>query len=441
MRKSITSMVFWLALLSVVLAVPEHSGPLGPMTSSGPGLDPPLRVASAGGVVPLSGPGSGANMLQFKAGGHVLGFQPNKVFLAGLDHALSVEFLGTQGVMPTSVATGPASGNSTKAPALTTVVYRNLWEGVSLSYEATEEGIAESTYRVAPGADASRIRLRYNVPVELQEDGSLRVKFDSGSLTESPPVAWQEIEGNRVPVTAEFRVSGNEVGLVVGPYELSQPVVIEPTYKWHTFYGGDCSPRSGCEDIASGIAVDSSGNVYVTGSSGATWGSPLHAQGGYFDMFVLKLDRNGAYQWHTFFGSGGDDRGSGIAVDSSGNVYVTGSSGATWGSPLHAHSGGGDIVVLKLDSSGAYQWHTFYGSSSHDGGSGIALDGSGNIYVTGESYAWGSPLNAHSGSWDIVVLKLDSGGAYQWHTFYGSANYDYCGNVALDGNGNVYVTG
>ncbi len=99
------------------------------------------------------------------------------------------------------------------------MVYRNLWEGIDLTYESAQEGIAESTYHVAPGADASRIRLRYNVPVELQGDGSLRFKFGSGYLTESPPVAWQEIEGNRVPVRAEFRVSGNEVGFAVGPYD------------------------------------------------------------------------------------------------------------------------------------------------------------------------------------------------------------------------------
>ena len=100
---------------------------------------------------------------------------------------------------------------------------------------------------------------------------------------------------------------------------------------------------------------------------------------------------------------------SGIAMDESGNVYVTGGSDATWGGPagegpLHAYSGGNDIFVLKLDSSGAYQWHTFYGSSSYDYGYGIATDGSGNVYVTGRSDAtWSgpageSPLYPYSGN-------------------------------------------
>jgi hypothetical protein len=158
-------------------------------------------------------------------------------------------------------------------------------------------------------------------------------------------------------------------------------------YQWHTFYGSSVS------DYARAISVDSSGNVYITGYSAATWGSPLHAYSGGYDIFVLKLDSSGAYQWNTFYGSSYTDYTEGISVDSSGNVYITGYSYATWGSPLHAHSGASDIFVLKLNSSGAFQWHTFYGSSDYDYAEGISVDSSGNVYITGYSYAtWGSPL-------------------------------------------------
>ena len=84
---------------------------------------------------------------------------------------------------------------------------------------------------------------------------------------------------------------------------------------------------------------------------------------------MLKLNSSGAYQWHTFYGSAINDGAYGLAVDTGGNVYVTGYSWPTWNgpaaqAPLHAHSGGTDLFVLKLNSSGAYQWHTFYGSAS-----------------------------------------------------------------------------
>ena len=108
-------------------------------------------------------------------------------------------------------------------------------------------------------------------------------------------------------------------------------LTIDPTYAWHTFYGSSVS------DEGYTIATDVNGNVYVTGISDASWNgpagqSPLHAYSGGFDFFVLKLDSSGAYQWHTFYGSI-EDYGYGVATDASGNVYVTGISSASWNGP------------------------------------------------------------------------------------------------------------
>jgi len=147
----------------------------------------------------------------------------------------------------------------------------------------------------------------------------------------------------------------------------------------------------------------------LTGASQATWGSPLNLHsGGGTDVFVLKLNSSGAYQWHTFYGSSNNDAGYAIAADAGGNIYLTGSSYAV-GVPLNAHSGSLDIFVFKLDGSGEYQWHTFYGSSSGDAGQDIALDGNGNIHVAGYSLStWGSPIDAYVGNVDIAVLKLNA---------------------------------
>lgn len=125
----------------------------------------------------------------------------------------------------------------------------------------------------------------------------------------------------------------------------------------------------------------------------------------------------GGYQWHTFYGSATNDEGWGIAVDENGGVYITGSSVASWAgpaeqAPLHAFSGPADLFVLKLDAAGAYQWHTFYGINAL--GTRIALDGSGGVYISGTSRAaWNgpagqAPLNYFNGSTDIFVLKLQN---------------------------------
>ena len=366
------------------------------------------------------------NLPQFTSGGHVVGFTPNKVYMAGMGHALTEEFIN-----PNTVTPKPLSSH--------TVIYENLWKGISVTYEARKTGIAESTYTVHPGADVAQIHIQYNAQVTIQQNGTLSFTHptSNGSYTVSAPVAWQEKHGTRIPVQVAYtKLSDTAIGFATGPYDTTLPLVIDPVYQWHTFYG------SGGYDYGTGIAVDTNGNVYVTGNSNATWGSPLNPHSGSDDIVVVKLNSSGAYQWHTFYGSSDDDIGYGIAVDTSGNVYVTGYSNATWGSPLNSHSGIWDMVVVKLDSSGAYQWHTFHGSDSYDWSYGIAVDTSGNVYVTGYSYAtWGSPINPHSGDWDMVVVKLDSSGAYQWHTFHGSSDSDCGYGIAVDTSGNVYVTG
>ncbi len=235
----------------------------------------------------------------------------------------------------------------------------------------------------------------------------------------------------------------------------------QPTYQWHTFYGSAVGGALGT-DRGYGAALDSSGNIYTTGMSESTWNgpgnqAPIHAHSGITNVFVLKMDSSGNYQWHTFFGgtTPNDCYGFDMASDSAGNLYITGYSEAAWNgpsaqAPIHAFSGGGarDFFVLKIDSNGAYQWHTFYGNNVFNEGSGIICDSSNNVYVSGASSgtwngpAAAAPLNAHAGNRDIFVLKLNSAGAYQWHTFYGSAgDNDESFVIDADSTGNVVIGG
>jgi hypothetical protein len=168
-------------------------------------------------------------------------------------------------------------------------------------------------------------------------------------------------------------------------------------------------------------------NIYIAGSSGATWNgpgdvAPLNAYTEDFDIAIIKLNSAGAYQWHTFYGSTADDYGYGISLDPAANIHVVGSSYATWNgpgevAPLNPYTGGVDIAILKLNSAGTYQWHTFYGSSSEDQGRGIALDPASNIYVSAYSFAtWNGPegavpLNPYTGGSDIAVIKMSEASA------------------------------
>jgi hypothetical protein len=206
---------------------------------------------------------------------------------------------------------------------------------------------------------------------------------------------------------------------------------------WNTFLG--CPNK----DIGLDIALDGSGKIYVTGYSETTWGTPVNVhRSGSMDGFIACLNSSGNLLWNTFFGSGGIDSGYGIVLDSSGSIYVVGYGYGTWGTPVNSYKGSSDAFVAHLDSSGQLLWNTFLGSDIQDIGIEIALDGSGKIYVTGDSYAtWGSPVNAYSGDNDVFVACLNNSGQLLWNTFLGSALEDQTRSITLASSGNIYVTG
>ncbi len=179
------------------------------------------------------------------------------------------------------------------------------------------------------------------------------------------------------------------------------------------------------QDRADAIAVDTQGNVYVTGHCASSTYN--------MDYVTIKYNSNGDTLWvRRYDGPGNDaDDAYAIAVDTSGNVYVTGQSygsGTLW-----------DYATIKYNSAGAQQWVARYNNSAfndHDIAYALALDGQGNVYVTGRS-------NGTSGASDIVTIKYNSAGIQQWLTSFSGPgdNYDWAKAIAVDSSGIVYVTG
>jgi hypothetical protein len=203
------------------------------------------------------------------------------------------------------------------------------------------------------------------------------------------------------------------------------------------------------DDIGNDIAVDGEGNPWVTGKfrGTATFGSQTLTVSGHNDVFVAKLNTNGNWLWAVQAGGTADDIGHGIALDGSGNAWVTGifCLAASFGSHTLTTNSGGDIFVAKLDPSGNWLWAAQAGGTVGDRGYGIALDGSGNAYVTGyfnRTASFGSHSLSVSGyDSDIFVAKLDPSGNWLWAVRAGGTKPDegYC--IALDGSGIAYVTG
>ncbi|MEW6363683.1 MAG: SBBP repeat-containing protein [Acidobacteriota bacterium] len=384
----------------------------------------------------------GAVVLQYTSpSGHVIGFEAGSMYVASADHALKVELVGADAAV-TPVAREACVGSAKQTTqSLAHVTYPGAWEGVTASYESDPGAILKSSYVIAAGSRANavdQIRLRYNRPVHIDETGRLVIGFETGQMVEEAPVAWQEKDGKRTPVAAEFRKLGeSEVGFCVGSYDRSLPLLIDPALTWNTFLGGDGS------DYGYGIALDSAGNIYLVGKSSMTWGTPVRGfSGSSGDAFVAKLDVNGTLIWNTFLGGNLDDVGNGIAVDGIGNVYVVGHSRETWGAPVRAFTAVYDVLVAKLANNGVLLWNTFLGGNDSDVGNGIAVDGSGSAYVTGESrMTWGTPSNPYSAGSDAFAAQVAGNGVLTWNTFLGGTGTDAGRGIATDGVGSLYLVG
>jgi hypothetical protein len=219
----------------------------------------------------------------------------------------------------------------------------------------------------------------------------------------------------------------------------------DPSWQWAAGGGGYSL------DYGHDVAADSSGNCYVTGKfdGAAVFGTMSLTSYGGWDIFVAKLDNEGAWQWAVNAGGSKQDGGASIAVDDEGNCYITGVFyDVVWFGNFTLTSIGGpsdpDVFVAKLDTDGNWQWAVRGGGYVGDAGYGIAVDDNGTSYVTGHfmwSAMFGSTQLTSQGSADVFVATLDTNGAWGWAVSGGGSQPDYVCDIVVDSSGNTYLTG
>ena len=190
-------------------------------------------------------------------------------------------------------------------------------------------------------------------------------------------------------------------------------------------------------DTGYGVTVDSSNNIYVTGYTDGGLDNNTNSGGG--DIILVKYNSSGTKQWTQQLGTSLADYGYGVAADSSDNIYVT---GYTSGGLDNNTSSGGvlDLFLVKYNSSGTKQWTQQLGTSAKDVSQGVTVDSSNNIYVTGWTKG-GLDNNTSSGGYDIFLVKYNSSGTKQWTQQLGTNGNDYGYGVTVDSSDNIYVTG
>ncbi|UJA19073.1 hypothetical protein HJD18_01865 [Thermoleophilia bacterium SCSIO 60948] len=438
----------------------------------------------------------------------------------------------------------------TNLPTFAKVTYPSVYPGIDVDYYG-RDGTLEYDFRVAAGADPSRIGVDFGgEPVRVAPSGALVVGRGEAVIRQAAPVAYQSGPDGREPVASRFEIDRGVVGFELGGYDTSRPLVIDPlVLAYSTYLGGadadyindialDGSnnaylvgdtisndfptqgayqgtkggPTSGDydradafvtklnpsgsaliystylggerNDLARGVAVDASGNAYLAGETrsdnfpvtqGAYQTTPGRT-GGYADAFIAKLNPSGsALSYSTRLGGTSDDEANAIAIDSSGNAYVTGitnsRSDATADPPQSrfpiagifpggGESGNGysdDAFVTKLNANGTNIVYSDYiastGLNDSSQGQGIAVDSSGRAYVTGNisgpnmpttasKYEGATPGPGGGNSSDGFLLRISAtGAALDYSTYFGGTSDDYPNDVAIDSSGRAFVAG
>jgi hypothetical protein len=352
------------------------------------------------------------------------------------------------------------------------VEYQGVYPGIDLIYHGNQ-GHLEYDFVVAPGANPAAIRLSFQGTQGLSIDaqGDLMVHTAAGDLVEQAPVLYQQNGATRQAVSGHYILERNgQVSFQVGSYDPSRPLVIDPTYSlvYSTYLGG-----TGTDD-AYAIAVDQYGNAYVTGWTSSrdfpVTGGVLQSKYKSTDnAFVTKLNPSGTgLVYSTYLGGGGITLGSGIAVDQYGDAYVTGRTNST-SFPIkngfQTTLGGGnygDAFVAKLNATGsAVLYSSYLGGNSDENNvgsalapvGGIAVDQFGNAYVTGTTASSNFPTRnglpaSAGGLGPVFVTRVNTNLAGAASLVYstllggsGSVPNAYGSSIAIDGTGDVYVTG
>ncbi len=371
-------------------------------------------------------------------------------------HAVHTTFLGANqaaelhGLDPMGSANFLMGQNSshwrTGLPTHQKILYTNLYPGIDLLYSGTK-GRVKSEFRVAAGARPSDIRVRYSVDLSIDSIGRLH----AADLIEDAPELYQNTPSGRINVAGRYLLlEARTIGFEIDEYDASLPLVIDPAISYATYMGG-----TGLGAVT-GVALDSAGDLYAAG-----WTEALNfpivlaaqaASGGSVDAFIVKLNPTGtALLYATYIGGSGDDRAAAIAVNSSGQAYVTGSTASANFPlllPVRTTLGGAKTAfVLKLSATGnQLLYSTYLGGTNYDIGTAIAVDAAGSAYVAGDTLSTNFPVlggvqAASGGGTDVFVSKLTTAGLLSYSTYLGGAANEHAGGIAVDASGAAYVAG
>jgi hypothetical protein len=354
----------------------------------------------------------------------------------------------------------------TDVPNYAEVWYENIYDGIDLRYYTNDKGLKYDLI-VHPGADPNHIRMKYNgaESIEIDSSNNLRIRTEIEDLIDGGLFCYQMIDGKQKKIESGFTTTNNqEFGFeLTEHYDPNKDLIIDPVL-FSTYIGGMY------RDIGKSIAVDNSGNSYVTGithshdfpkTPGAYSSSNPNPYG---IIFVSKLNPAGSRLiYSTYIGGTYQEWGPDIQVDQNGNAFIIATTYSTdFPSTPNAYDptcnqpnvGVGDVIVFRLNHNGStLVFSTFLGNIIPEEGIGIALAPNGDVLVTGTATHTSGPqylfpttpgaINiVHYGNRDAFISKLSNDGSKLLYSgIYGGNNGDWGGDIVTDSNGNAYIAG
>ncbi|HQR34766.1 MAG TPA: SBBP repeat-containing protein [Blastocatellia bacterium] len=369
-----------------------------------------------------------------------------------------------EGLEPLSSKTNYFIGNDprewqTDIRTFSRVTQRSVRPGVDAIFYGNQRQL-EYDFVVSPQANPRQVELAFDGAdaLKLNEQGDLLIAVADEQMVMRKPVIYQEVNGKRQLIEGGFSIRNQIVGFEIGDYDLSSPLVIDPVVDYSTYFGGSGT------DIGYGIAVDKLGFVYITGQTGSlnypTKNPYQAARDGATDAFVTKINPKGStVVFSTYFGGRNPgDRGSSIAVDQAGNIYLAGETNSlnfpTANAANPIFRGNVDAFVTKFNIEGnVLLYSTFLGGTFSDVAFGIAVDRFDNAYVTGRTLSSNFAVkNAMQptlkGQQDVFVAKFSPDGEIVYSTYLGGELSQTTGRdeeagygITVDALQNAYITG
>jgi len=345
-------------------------------------------------------------------------------------------------------------------PLYRDIEVNNIFKGINIKYYFEGNSIRYD-YILKPGSDLTLLKLKFEgqESIRINETGELIIKTSLGEVTNGKLFSYQNDNGTKIEIACRFvQTEDGTISIKAVGYDKTKELIIDPLV-YSTFIGGN-----DMDDIYS-IKIDDEGNAFLAGYTlsanyPTTIGSYQTTEKGFYDAIITKLNSLGSgLIFSTFLGGSDKELSYSIAIDITGNSYLTGETASsnfpTTAGAYQTNYGGGksDVFITKLNTSGSsLVYSTYLGGNDYDGGNSIAIDKAGNVFITGQTNSLNYPVSPDafqktnrsrwSGVGDAFITKLNSNGnELIYSTYIGGNNIDCGYSIAVDLEENAFITG